>query len=836
MHRSVAGTSNSFRVSLLFIFSLFGFLLFAPPIQAQEPEEWMISPKGDTIPIEAIPVLEINTRLEGLRNQMNQFEVVLRPDKEIFKLDTLFREVDTLLNNEESELEDFKRFQTISSVDDSKRLWKRYDNIVKEWSSQVSKRIEELDATVFSIQRLERTWEKTEIAAREENLPQESILRIQSINADLLLLEQNFITRRDSTLLFQNQITDLEIRINDVLNFLKRRRIELQTAIFIKDSPALWNAFDSTAQVDSISVRAKGSIQDYQNEIAIFFQNNRESGYWQIVLTLLYLALFYYLRFEYFRKISKEELQKDWAETIILRYAWASALFLGFVSSIFLYPSFPGSVSELVSIFLLIPAIFLLHHLSRGYIRSMFYALLVLFIIDELQLLFIHKSLFSRILYIFENLFLIWMIWHYTRKSSPLIAALSENLRNLVAFFKPIYIIVAAGAVITNLIGYVNLAFIITNTIIGSVLVIVLLYLLVLVLETFFREILVLKVLQYSLIIRNRRKKIFRWWSRFFIYLAVFIFIRNILNSLGIREITAEWLIGLVKTKWELESVTISVGGILAFFLVIVITWVVTRMIRVFLEEEIFPRIKLARGVPGAISMLVSYTLVAFGIYIALSAAGIDLGKFGLIAGALGVGIGFGLQGVVNNFIAGLILAFERPIQKGDTIEVGTLLGDVTKIGVRASTVKTYDGSEVIVPNGNLISNEVINWTLSNRRRRRVVPVSVAYGSKPREVMEILYKTAEAHPEVLDFPKPWPLFDGFGDSALNFRVLFWVDFDRGLTVTSEVAMNIYDALEDAGIQIPFPQQDLHVKSFDPTLQKTVFPWTRPEKGEDDEGK
>ncbi|MCD4682563.1 MAG: mechanosensitive ion channel [Bacteroidales bacterium] len=190
------------------------------------------------------------------------------------------------------------------------------------------------------------------------------------------------------------------------------------------------------------------------------------------------------------------------------------------------------------------------------------------------------------------------------------------------------------------------------------------------------------------------------------------------------------------------------------------------------------------------------------------------------------MGIGFGLQGVVYNFIAGLILTFERPIQKGDTIELGTLFGNVINIGVRASTIRTYDGSEVIVPNGNLISNELINWTLSDRRRRKDVKVHVAYGNDPHEILKLLFDTVKANENVLPNPKPWPIFEGFGDSSLDFRIMFWVEFDRGMTIQSEVAMNIYDAFAEAGIQIPFPQTDLHVKSFDPTDQKTVFPLSK----------
>jgi len=283
-------------------------------------------------------------------------------------------------------------------------------------------------------------------------------------------------------------------------------------------------------------------------------------------------------------------------------------------------------------------------------------------------------------------------------------------------------------------------------------------------------------------------------------------------------DYVVQWALDFLNSSWEVGSVTISLGSFIAFFAAIIVTFIVSRSIRVLLEDEIFARIKLPRGVPGAISMLVGYFIVGIGIYIAISAAGVDLGKFGLIAGALGVGIGFGLQNVVYHFISGLILAFERPVQVGDTIEVGTLLGRIKSIGVRSSTIKTYDGSEVIVPNGNLISNEVINWTLSDRKSRKMIPVSVAYGSNPREVLDLIYKAASDHDEVLKNPEPWALFDGFGESSLNFRIYFWMSYDRGMSIKSEVAMNIYDALQEANIHIPYPQQDLHIKSIESNFE------------------
>jgi small-conductance mechanosensitive channel len=218
---------------------------------------------------------------------------------------------------------------------------------------------------------------------------------------------------------------------------------------------------------------------------------------------------------------------------------------------------------------------------------------------------------------------------------------------------------------------------------------------------------------------------------------------------------------------------------------------------------------------PHSISTMAHYVILGIGFLIACAAAGLDLNKFALLAGAFGVGIGFGLQNIVNNFISGLILTFERPIQIGDTIEIDSLVGIVKRIGIRASYVRTFSGAEVIVPNGDLIAGRVVNWTLSDQLRRIELPIGVAYGNRPAHVIEVLLEVAKGHEEILDNPEPVVLFNGFGESSLDFEMRVWTaNFDFWRRVSSDVAAQAYDALAEAGIEIPFPQRDLHIKSVE----------------------
>jgi small-conductance mechanosensitive channel len=206
------------------------------------------------------------------------------------------------------------------------------------------------------------------------------------------------------------------------------------------------------------------------------------------------------------------------------------------------------------------------------------------------------------------------------------------------------------------------------------------------------------------------------------------------------------------------------------------------------------------------------YTLLFGGFVLAISALGVDLNRFTILAGAFGVGIGFGLQNVVNNFVSGLIILVERPIQVSDTVQLGELIGTVERVGIRSSTVRTWEGAEVIVPNASLISEQLTNWTLSNRRRRIDVRVGVAYGTDPNRMIELLLSVARANRETLAFPAPVALFLGFGDSSLDFELRAWTDdIDQSPNLRSELNLGIHRALAEAGIEVPFPQRVVRLK-------------------------
>ena len=269
-----------------------------------------------------------------------------------------------------------------------------------------------------------------------------------------------------------------------------------------------------------------------------------------------------------------------------------------------------------------------------------------------------------------------------------------------------------------------------------------------------------------------------------------------------------------MEINWEFGELTISLGGIISFLVILIFTFTITKIISSVLKDEWIEKTALPKGSSPAISIVLRIIVTTLGLYLAASAAGIDLSKLGFILGALSVGIGFGLQSVVLNFIAGLILAFERPIHVGDKIEVDMEFGIVSEIGIRASKVKTWAGTEVIIPNGDLVSKKVINYTLSDEKRRFKIPFRTAIDSDPRQVMEILTDIAKKHPNTMDDPKPKTYFWGYGDTSLDFFLYFWTEFDVGLRTRGAIMLEAHEQLIAAGIKLAIPIRKMRIDKDD----------------------
>jgi small-conductance mechanosensitive channel len=323
-------------------------------------------------------------------------------------------------------------------------------------------------------------------------------------------------------------------------------------------------------------------------------------------------------------------------------------------------------------------------------------------------------------------------------------------------------------------------------------------------------------------LLRKNADVIVPYWTRFFnLFLGGLAFIQVVVIW-GLYESNLEVIRALLSIKFTIGSWQLTIGIVLIAVVLLYGSLIASRAIQKVLMEEVFPRRKMERGAQISMGRLIHYGFVLAGFLFALAALGVDLKNITIIGGALGVGIGFGLQTIVNNFICGIILLFERPIKTGDYIELGGQFAEIKEIGLRSTTVHTFDRADIVVPNADLITNQVINWTRSDRLARIRIPVGVAYGSDVTLVMKILLACMEENSSVMRIPEPRVYFMGFGESSLDFQLRFHLsEIDNWYPVQSDLLQEIDRKFRLEGIEIPFPQRDLHVRSVDESAALTL---------------
>lgn len=305
--------------------------------------------------------------------------------------------------------------------------------------------------------------------------------------------------------------------------------------------------------------------------------------------------------------------------------------------------------------------------------------------------------------------------------------------------------------------------------------------------------------------------------------LALFCFVLFTVFSMAkwyIYPSEAIAFIELISFDFSFLGLEISMKFIMLCGLVVYLTYLCSKAIQGFLKQVVLPDYSIDIGVQYSITRLVNYFIVLTGLIILLSILGVELTKLTIFGSALGVGIGFGLQAIVNNFASGLILLFERPVKMGDMVQLGTDIGEVKNVGLRSTLIQTLDNAEIVVPNSDLITHQITNWTLSEKQSRISVKIGAAYGSDIEDILGILKRCADEHPQVLTRPEPKPLFLAFGESSLEFELRAWIqDFNQRYDVLSELNQEIASEFNEHGIQIPFPQRDLHIKTIDDEIQQ-----------------
>jgi small-conductance mechanosensitive channel len=439
-----------------------------------------------------------------------------------------------------------------------------------------------------------------------------------------------------------------------------------------------------------------------------------------------------------------------------------------------------------------------------------------LYLLQRLSYLLLANSFHYRVYLLGVTLLaaalLAWVLW--LRRSRTLeVLPFSRRAVRFAAWAGIAALLVSAVA---NLFGNVSLAEMLTVGIVDSGYLGLVLYAGVTVFASVIRLVLARHPLSRFSIVTQHAGPLLDSFTRLLGLAALLGWALAVLNMFRVYRPIKDGVTGVLSYQIKFGEISLTLGGVFLFFFSVWMAFWVAKTVRLVLKEDVLPRMSLPRGVDNSISSLSYYALVMLGLFVALAAAGFEVSQLAIVIGALGVGIGFGLQNVVNNFVSGLILMFKRPIQPGDIVEITGTSGKVREIGMRATTLTTFEGADVVVPNGALLNEKLINWTLSNMDRRVDVNVGVAYGSDPRRVIDLLLQVTKSAPGVTADPEPAVVFVGFGAHSLDFSIRAWThEFGEWVTIRTELTMRVYEALKAAGIEIPFPQQDLHLRSVAP---------------------
>ena len=385
-----------------------------------------------------------------------------------------------------------------------------------------------------------------------------------------------------------------------------------------------------------------------------------------------------------------------------------------------------------------------------------------------------------------------------------------------------ILVLIAAGTAAVvgiELFGYSALALHIFQSTLVTVFIVILAWLAIVLLRGLLESSLRSRTARRIPFLQSQADTIIERGVKFLQLLVLLLFGGAILQTW--RVFTSSWdlMVQVLNFGFTIGEKHITIGIVLIAAVCLYGALFASRVLQFFLMRDVFLRRQVDSGIGISITRLLHYAFVLLGVFLALATLGFELTNLAIIASALSVGIGFGLQTIVNNFVCGLILLFERPIKVGDIIQLGEEWATVRDIGLRASTIQTFDQSDIVVPNSDLITNQVTNWTLGNRHIRLILNVGVAYGSNVPTVLKILKECSQNHPRVLQNPAPLIFFMAFGDSSLDFQLRVWIDdIDYRNMVRSELNQEIDRQFRERGIEIPFPQRDIHLRS---TARKTT---------------
>ena len=791
-------------------------LYFACPAQAQNESPSptpSASPTATAAPT-AVPLPDIVSasdsaleRLNGIQSELSSNKII---DNTTRELAATTKEIDT------RELETRRNVRPgvpLETLGEFETRWQKLVDQLTASSRQLTDRATALESDLAQMSVTRTTWKATVELAGKSNAPPEVMQRINKVLQGIDASEEMLQKGRASVLTLQTRVAEQTQRANSALRSIRSAQSAAVTRLWSQDSPPIWSPEVRTAAAQSLGRDSQVSL----GAQAALVREYLEREWTKLIYIALLFIAFVIVMLRVKRQVA-HWTDKDRAlerSNRVLQLPFSTASLLAIVAARLILYDAPRGVWIMLGMLALIPIVVVLRSLIDRHLFPLVNALVVFYLIAQLRVLTAPIPALSRVILLLETvgglIFLIWFV-RARRRSGP------RTTSNKTARIASSIAVAGFGAtIVTNSLGYVALANYLSLGILSAAYFAVILYAAARILEGLVLFALRTRPLA-SLGMIQRHQTLLQ--GRITLLIKVAAIVTWALLSLGafsLREAVISRTVALFGADIGVRWFRISLGAVAACALTIWITLLLSRFLRFLLQEEVYHRFQLARGPAYAVSTLVHYVVLLVGFYVAIAALGADMTKFAILAGAFGVGAGFGLQNIFNNFFSGLILLFERPVQVGDLIQVGDQTGVVRRIGIRASIIALDDKSQLIIPNGQLISEKVTNRTYSSLQKRMELTIRTAYGEDPEQVIGLLVKTATAHPSVTKDPSPEAVLKQFGEDALVFVLGFTTeDVSRSAFVQSDVAVAVNAALREAGIEIPVPQRIVHVEQNDAT--------------------
>ncbi|WP_287757508.1 mechanosensitive ion channel domain-containing protein [Pseudoxanthomonas sp.] len=669
------------------------------------------------------------------------------------------------------------------------------------------------DAAELALRRAD--WELTRRAMSPDSTPAALSARVEAVAARLQqaeqalsspLAEQIGLGRRAN--LLAARIETGQRAVEDAIDHADRR-------LFRLDAPPLWRVQDTGTLRQGVRDSLTRGLQSENSFVAQYAAADVGNQRVLHVLQLLLLPVLLGVAWRHRRRgVDPAAVLATDAELRVIRRPISTWLLLSMIGVLVFEPNAPLFAHQMAMLVALVPVLRLLPQQGRRLLGPWPYLATAFYLLQRLSVLLMASDylyrLYCLVLAMLALAVTAWLLWRSRGQRFVGKTGRAGQLVHGLGWAAVVVLMVSIGA---NLLGNVSLAEMLVSATIESGYFALVLYAAVTVFEALLRRLGARKEVRRLWLMRRHGGTLLESFARWARVAAVVGWIAYTMTRFRIFRPVYDTAKAVVTHRFEYGELSISLGHVLVFCIGVVLAVWVARTLRALLREEVLPRMALPRGVDNSVASLSYYVLLLVGLLAALSAAGFKIGQLAFLFGALGVGIGLGLQDVVRNFVSGLILMFERPVKPGDAVDIGGTAGRIRAIGMRATTVRTYDGADVVVPNGMLLSDKVTNWTLVDQNRRVDVDLGVAYGSDVTRVMQLLQETTRTTPGIADDPAPAVLFTGFGASSLDFAIRAWTRrFDDWGTTRSDLMTRLYAALTEAGIEIPFPQQDLHLRT------------------------